>query len=108
MSRGIFTPHRVTNTSVDSVDKHSIKCIGCFDLCIDSVDKQDTLLNTQYVALLGSLYRQCRHKHSIKCIGCFDLCIDSVDINIACSNVHYCIGHVEMVDTKDQSNAIVY
>ena len=38
---------RATNTSVNSVDKHSIKCITCFDLHIDSVDKQDTLLNTQ-------------------------------------------------------------
>ena len=38
---------RATNTSVDSVDKHSIKCIACFDLHIDSVEKQDTLLNTQ-------------------------------------------------------------
>ena len=38
---------RATNTSVDSVDKHSIKCIACFDLHIDSVNKQDTLLNTQ-------------------------------------------------------------
>ena len=38
---------RATNTSVDSVDKHSIKCIECFDLHIDSVDKQDTLLNAQ-------------------------------------------------------------
>ena len=38
---------RITNTSVDSVDKHSIKCIACFDLHIDSVNKQDTLLNTQ-------------------------------------------------------------
>ena len=38
---------RATNTSVDSVNKHSIKCIACFDLHIDSVDKQDTLLNTQ-------------------------------------------------------------
>ena len=35
---------RATNTSVD---KHSIKCMACFDLHIDSVDKQDTLLNTQ-------------------------------------------------------------
>ena len=43
---------RATNTSVDSVDKHSIKCIACFDLHIDSVDKQDTLLNTQYIALI--------------------------------------------------------
>ena len=43
--------------------KHSIKCIGCFDLCIDSVDKQDTV------------------PYSIhKFIGCFDLCINSVDI----------------------------
>ena len=38
---------RATNTSVDSVDKHSIKCIVYFDLHINSVDKQDTLLNTQ-------------------------------------------------------------
>ena len=38
---------RATNTSVNSVNKHSIKCIVCFDLHIDSVDKQDTLLNTQ-------------------------------------------------------------
>ena len=38
---------KATNTSVDSVDKHSIKCIVCFDLHINSVDKQDTLLNIQ-------------------------------------------------------------
>ena len=40
-------PVRGTNTSVDTVDKHGIQCIACFDLHIDSVDKQDTLLNTQ-------------------------------------------------------------
>ena len=34
-------------SSINSLDKHSIQCIACFDLCIDSVDKQDTLLNTQ-------------------------------------------------------------
>ena len=33
-----------TNTSVD---KHSFQCIACFDLHIDSVNTQDTLLNTQ-------------------------------------------------------------
>ena len=38
---------RATNTSVNSVDKHSIKCIACFDLHINSVDIQDTILNTQ-------------------------------------------------------------
>ena len=38
---------RATNTSVNSVNKHSIKCIAGFDLHINSVDKQDTLLNTQ-------------------------------------------------------------
>ena len=38
---------RATNTSVNSVNTNSIKCIACFDLRIDSVDKQDTLLNTQ-------------------------------------------------------------
>ena len=35
------------DSSIDSLDKHSIQCIACFDLCIDSVDKQDTILNTQ-------------------------------------------------------------
>ena len=44
---GIRCCVRATNTSVDSVNKHSIKCIVYFDLHIDSVDKQDTLLNTQ-------------------------------------------------------------
>ena len=34
-------------SSINSLDKHSIQCIVCFDLCIDSVDKQDTILNTQ-------------------------------------------------------------
>ena len=38
---------RATNTSDNSVDKHSIKYIACFDLHIDSINKQDTLLNTQ-------------------------------------------------------------
>ena len=28
-----------TNTSLDSGDKHSIHCIACFDLHVDSVDK---------------------------------------------------------------------
>ena len=56
-----------TTPCIDNVDKHSIQCIVCFDLridsidkipysihnsialilCIDSVDKQDTILNTQ-------------------------------------------------------------
>ena len=35
------------DSSIDSLDKHSIQCIACFDLCINSVDKQDTILNTQ-------------------------------------------------------------
>ena len=35
------------DSSINSLDKHSIECIACFDLCINSVDKQDTLLNTQ-------------------------------------------------------------
>ena len=35
------------DSSIDSLDKHSIQCIACFDLCIDSVNKQDTILNTQ-------------------------------------------------------------
>ena len=35
---------RAMNTSGN---KHSFKCIACFDLHIDSVNTQDTLLNTQ-------------------------------------------------------------
>ena len=35
------------DSNINSLDKHSIQCIACFDLCIDSVDKQDTILNTQ-------------------------------------------------------------
>ena len=27
------------DSSIDSLDKHSIQCIACFDLCIDSVNK---------------------------------------------------------------------
>ena len=33
--------------SIDSLDKHSIQCIACFDFCINSVDKQDTIHNIQ-------------------------------------------------------------
>ena len=29
---------KVTNTSVNSVDKHSIQCIACFDLHVNSVN----------------------------------------------------------------------
>ena len=35
------------DSSIYSLDKHSIQCIACFNVCIKSVDKQDTLLNTQ-------------------------------------------------------------
>ena len=35
------------DSSIDSLNKHSIQCIACFDLCIDSVNKQDTILNAQ-------------------------------------------------------------
>ena len=51
---------RATNTSVNSVDKHSIKCIACFDLHINSVNKQDTLLNIQWHCF-DLLYRPSRH-----------------------------------------------
>ena len=35
------------DSSIDSLNKHSIQCIVCFDLHIDSVDKQDTIHNIQ-------------------------------------------------------------
>ena len=34
------------DSSIDSLDKHSIQCIACFDLCIDSVNKKDTIHNS--------------------------------------------------------------
>ena len=30
------------DSSIYSLNKHSIQCIACFDLCTNSVDKQDT------------------------------------------------------------------
>ena len=67
----VFTPHSTLykvlckSHSVDSVDKHSIKCIVCFDLHIDSVDKK---YPTQYtIALLWSFVSTistCLHVHS--------------------------------------------
>ena len=35
------------DSSIDSLNKHSIQCIVCFDLHIDSVNKQDTIHNIQ-------------------------------------------------------------
>ena len=35
------------DSSIDSLDKHSIQCIACLDLHIDSVDKKDSIHNTQ-------------------------------------------------------------
>ena len=35
------------DSSIDSLNKHSIQCIACFDLRINSVDKQDTIHNIQ-------------------------------------------------------------
>ena len=49
----VFTPHSTLYKVLCKSHKHqcrqchSIKCITCFDLHINSVDKQDTLLNTQ-------------------------------------------------------------
>ena len=47
---GVFTPHstlyKVLSKS-QCLDKHSIQCIMCFDLCVDSVDKQDTIHSIQ-------------------------------------------------------------
>ena len=52
----VFTPHNTLykvlfkshkHQCIDSLDKHSIQCIACFDLHINSVDKQDTIHNIQ-------------------------------------------------------------
>ena len=37
---------KATNTSGDSVDKHSIQCIACFDLHVNSVNKQHSIHNS--------------------------------------------------------------
>ena len=48
VNTGIFTPHstlyKVLSKS-QCLNKHNIQCILCFDLCIDSADKQDTIHN---------------------------------------------------------------
>ena len=35
------------DSGIDSLNKHSIQCIACFDLHINSVNKKDSLHNTQ-------------------------------------------------------------
>ena len=63
--------------------------------------------------------RHCRYEdQSMQCIECCAMSRLSIlvfspestsTLNLHCnSNVHYCKGHVETVNTKDQSNAIVY
>ena len=51
-----FTPHGTLykvlckshkHQCINSLDKHSIQCIVCFDLHIYSVNKKDTIHNTQ-------------------------------------------------------------
>ena len=49
---------------------YTIQCIGCFDLCIDSVNKQHSIHYSMHWVLFNA----------------FDLCIDSVNKQ---HNLHY-------------------
>ena len=49
MDRNVCTVCRATNTSVFVLTNniaYTIQCIACFDLCVDSVDKQHSIHNT--------------------------------------------------------------
>ena len=43
---------KATNTSLNNTEKHSVQRIACFDLYIDSVDKQHSIHNTQCITLI--------------------------------------------------------
>ena len=68
----VFTPHstlyKVLRKS-KCLDKHSIQCIVCFDLCIDSVDKQDTIHNI-YMLYMSILLIQDKDLLCIQCYLC--------------------------------------
>ena len=65
---GVFTPHstlyKVLSKS-QCFDKHSIQCIVCFDLHIDSVDKQDTTDNIQKHCYIYYICRYCWYRARI-------------------------------------------
>ena len=69
---------KATNTSVNSVDKHGIQCIACFNRHIDSVDKKIPYSIHNSIAL-------------IFCINCLDMPFNvysnyNLDSNMKTSN----------------------
>ena len=72
---------KATNTSVNCVDKYSIQCIAYFDLHIDSVDKQDTMIPYSIYSSIALIF----------CINCLDMPFNvhlncNVDSNTKTSN----------------------
>ena len=65
---GVFTPHstlyKVLSKS-QCLDKHSIQYIVCFDLHIDSVNKQDTIHNIQKHCYIYYICRYCWYRTRI-------------------------------------------
>ena len=62
---------------------YSIECITCFDLRIDSVDKQHYTLFNALDALIFVLTVSTNNiAYTIQCIGCFDLVLTVSTNNI--------------------------
>ena len=71
----------VFDSSIDNLYKHSIQCIACFDLCIDSVDKQDNKIPYSIHNSIALIF----------CIDCLDMPFNvhlnyNVDSNMKTSN----------------------
>ena len=65
---GVFTPHcTLYKVLIKSqcLDKHSIQCIVCFDLRINSVNKQDTIHNIQKHCYIYYICHYCRYRTRI-------------------------------------------
>ena len=78
---GVFTPHstlyKVLSKS-ECLNKHSIQCIVCFDLHINSVDKQDTIHNIQKHCYIYYICQYCRYR--IRISNAFNaIYVDTVD-----------------------------
>ena len=81
---GVFTPHKTLYKVLSKsqcLDKHSIQCIVCFDLCIDSVNKQVPLNNIQKHCYIHYIHYICQYcQYRIRISNAFNaIYVDTVD-----------------------------
>ena len=73
----ISTLYKVLSKS-QCLNKYSIQCIVCFDLCINSVDKQDTIHNIQKHCYIYYICQYCQYRTRIS--NAFNaIYVDTVD-----------------------------